>query len=86
MLLFLAFVFSQVLSDDSMKFPPEKATLSPEAQARVAGVMPDAFEPDHGRRAPQPCVRSTGTGDDTTRASLAKLIARRDGRLRDRLA
>ena len=32
------FVFSTVLSDDSMKFPVDKATLSPEAQARL-----DAF-------------------------------------------
>jgi outer membrane protein OmpA-like peptidoglycan-associated protein len=32
------FVFSTVLSDDSMKFPTDKATLSPEAQARL-----DAF-------------------------------------------
>jgi peptidoglycan-associated lipoprotein len=32
------FVFSTVLSDDSMKFPVAKATLSPEAQARL-----DAF-------------------------------------------
>ena len=32
------FLFQQVLSDDSMKFPVEKATLSPEAQARL-----DAF-------------------------------------------
>jgi outer membrane protein OmpA-like peptidoglycan-associated protein len=32
------FVFSQVLSDDSMKFPISEATLSPEAQARL-----DAF-------------------------------------------
>ncbi|HEY3695727.1 OmpA family protein [Phenylobacterium sp.] len=32
------FVFSTVLSDDSMKFPFDKATLSPEAQARL-----DAF-------------------------------------------
>ncbi|MFN3522453.1 MAG: OmpA family protein [Phenylobacterium sp.] len=32
------FVYSVVLSDDSMKFPPGKASLSPEAQARL-----DAF-------------------------------------------
>jgi outer membrane protein OmpA-like peptidoglycan-associated protein len=32
------FVFSQVLSDDSMKFPVSRASLSPEAQARL-----DAF-------------------------------------------
>jgi outer membrane protein OmpA-like peptidoglycan-associated protein len=32
------FVYSMVLSDDSMKFPVDKATLSPEAQARL-----DAF-------------------------------------------
>jgi peptidoglycan-associated lipoprotein len=32
------FVYSVVLSDDSMKFPVSKATLSPEAQARL-----DAF-------------------------------------------
>src|SRR6184192_1206644 len=32
------FVFSQVLSDDSMKFPVSRANLSPEAQARL-----DAF-------------------------------------------
>lgn len=32
------FVYSMVLSDDSMKFPISKATLSPEAQARL-----DAF-------------------------------------------
>jgi outer membrane protein OmpA-like peptidoglycan-associated protein len=32
------FVYSMVLSDDSMKFPPGKATLTPEAQARL-----DAF-------------------------------------------
>jgi outer membrane protein OmpA-like peptidoglycan-associated protein len=32
------FVYSMVLSDDSMKFPVSKATLSPEAQARL-----DAF-------------------------------------------
>lgn len=32
------FVYSMVLSDDSMKFPVAKATLSPEAQARL-----DAF-------------------------------------------
>jgi len=32
------FVYSMVLSDDSMKFPASKATLSPEAQARL-----DAF-------------------------------------------
>ena len=32
------FLFSEVLSDDSMKFPVNEATLSPEAQARL-----DAF-------------------------------------------
>ena len=32
------FLYQEVLSDDSMKFPPAKATLSPEAQARL-----DAF-------------------------------------------
>jgi len=32
------FVYSMVLSDDSMKFPPGQATLSPEAQSRL-----DAF-------------------------------------------
>jgi outer membrane protein OmpA-like peptidoglycan-associated protein len=32
------FLYSEVLSDDSMKFPLSKATLSPEAQARL-----DAF-------------------------------------------
>jgi peptidoglycan-associated lipoprotein len=32
------FVYSEVLSDDSMKFPTAKATLSPEGQARL-----DAF-------------------------------------------
>ena len=32
------FLFSEVLSDDSMKFPVDEATLSPEAQARL-----DAF-------------------------------------------
>ncbi|MGZ5987245.1 MAG: OmpA family protein [Caulobacteraceae bacterium] len=32
------FLYSEVLSDDSMKFAPEKATLSPEATARL-----DAF-------------------------------------------
>ena len=32
------FVYAEVLSDDSMKFPPGKATLTPEAQARL-----DAF-------------------------------------------
>ena len=32
------FLFSEVLSDDSMKFPVDKADLSPEAQARL-----DAF-------------------------------------------
>ena len=32
------FVYSMVLSDDSMKFPVDQATLSPEAQARL-----DAF-------------------------------------------
>jgi outer membrane protein OmpA-like peptidoglycan-associated protein len=32
------FLFSEVLSDDSMKFPVDQATLSPEAQARL-----DAF-------------------------------------------
>lgn len=32
------FVYSEVLSDDSMKFPVDKATLSPEAQTRL-----DAF-------------------------------------------
>ena len=32
------FLYSEVLSDDSMKFGPSKATLSPEAQARL-----DAF-------------------------------------------
>jgi outer membrane protein OmpA-like peptidoglycan-associated protein len=32
------FLYSEVLSDDSMKFPVDEATLSPEAQARL-----DAF-------------------------------------------
>ncbi|ODT86944.1 OmpA family protein [Phenylobacterium sp. SCN 70-31] len=32
------FLYTEVLSDDSMKFPVDKATLSPEAQARL-----DAF-------------------------------------------
>src|SRR3954471_12501707 len=32
------FLYQEVLSDDSMKFGPDKATLSPEAQARL-----DAF-------------------------------------------
>jgi peptidoglycan-associated lipoprotein len=32
------FLYSEVLTDDSMKFPVDKATLSPEAQARL-----DAF-------------------------------------------
>ncbi|HEX5377510.1 MAG TPA: OmpA family protein [Phenylobacterium sp.] len=29
------FLYSMVMSDDSLKFPPAKATLSPEAQARL---------------------------------------------------
>lgn len=33
------FLFSEVLSDDSMKFPVDKADLSPEAMARLDGFI-----------------------------------------------